>query len=478
MSQYGYGYGPPEGYQPPHPYPYQPQQSYELPAYLSNENANTHHSAHSAVAQESYDYNRNAIPGLGLGFSNNGMVWQQDGIVHPGLVPEASQPVPTEQTTNKERSVVDHSGLSKDKPTYVTSGDEAMEEGELSEREVEDIYEPGENGDSASRLQLPGILASGESSAYEDQQHWEPRAARERSGSYSPYLSPREILSTRQASPVLEAYGQSSPYMHQLHTHGPHRIVAYFHAGTPGGSLNQQIALTSPSKIDETPNMGQRTDRAIPQSTAETPVADAKKEAKEVILRLWPLNIRYGNYVDEGVDKAVLDDLFTELGLDSSLASNSEDATTPTTTQTEPATNFPPPEKDEKETTACIAEEGQKPKDKSEERKDRIARLLAAKGTKATTPAQELSTAKTTATQPTTTGRVDQILGEIIAEVSSPPPATLTPRHPIQGTGPNKVQSEKSKLLQQKMEALRKSREATAKKVTQQQGLAIGRASL
>lgn len=79
-------------------------------------------------------------------------------------------------------------------------------------------------------------------------------------------------------------------------------------------------------------------------------------------------------------------------------------------------------------------------KDKSEERKDRIARLLAAKNSKP-------STSVTAASTPT----------HAPAFAPASTPSFHTPLSKQQGSA--KTQSEKSKLLYQKMEALRKARE-------------------
>ncbi|CAM1502126.1 Fc.00g041100.m01.CDS01 [Cosmosporella sp. VM-42] len=467
MSQHGYGHGPPQGYQPPQPYTYHPHQSYALPAYTPNEVVNSD-PGQGTLAQQSYDYNRNAIPGLGLGFSSNGMVWQQEAHTSPGLLQELPSPAPTQQAINQESNMDDDSMALQGKPVYIISGDEAMEEGELSEGELEDIYEPREKDDSADKPQHPDPHAPGVSPAHHDQagaksshpaastadngtltqQHCgPPRVARERSGSYSPYLSPREIHSTRQ--------GTSVPETHD----------------TPTSGMNQQTTADSPRDIDETPSMEQRTNEII--QPTDTPVTDARKQAKEVILRLWALNVRYRNYVDEGIDKAVLNDLFTELGLDSGSASTPEVAIVPTTTQPETVTTISTPEKNETKPvpTESMPEQTKMPKDKSEERKDRIARLLAAKGSKANAPSQDISTVKATAIAPTSTDRTDRVLRESAQDDAQPPtaPAAFTARQRGQGTGPSKTQFDKSKLLQQKMEALRKSREATAKKAAQQQ---------
>jgi hypothetical protein len=148
-------------------------------------------------------------------------------------------------------------------------------------------------------------------------------------------------------------------------------------------------------------------------------VEQARKQAQDAIVRLWPLNVRFHDYVREGIDQRLLQTLFQDLGL---------------------ATNEPSPPKPQSQpafavsTTKESAERVHKD-DQAEERKDRIARLLAAKGSKPTIASQSNTPART----------------------QSPPPITTTAR----------PQSEKSRLLQQKMEALQRAREAKAQQSAQ-----------
>jgi hypothetical protein len=148
-------------------------------------------------------------------------------------------------------------------------------------------------------------------------------------------------------------------------------------------------------------------------------VEQARKQAQDAIVRLWPLNVRFQDYVREGIDQRLLQTLFRDLGL---------------------ATNEPSPPKPQSQPAPAISAtkdsaERDHNYDQAEERKDRIARLLAAKGSKPTTASQSNTPART----------------------QSPPQITTTAR----------PQSEKSRLLQQKMEALQRAREAKAQQSAQ-----------
>lgn len=203
-----------------------------------------------------------------------------------------------------------------------------------------------------------------------------------------------------------------------------------------------------------------RVARDLPQNTS----LEARKQAQDAILRLWPLNVRFHDYLDEGIDGPLLQGLFADLGL--SVGASLNKATMPTDST---PVKFTPGNPEHAEATivevnsakaapaalvnltfdaqcpGILKKSMEKPDSDAvnssmdsrashaESRKDRIARLLAAKSTKQF-PALSRDISQT--------------------ETSSP----------AQIPEPIKVQSEKSKLLQQKMEALKKTREAQAQK--------------
>lgn len=300
---------------------------------------------HSQASQNSFDQNRQTIPGLGLGFFG-----------------KAETSAPSQMTLSE-----------KGNPTVTNHAiDDSAEEGEVSEDEFEDLYEPqGSVAVTEGAKIAPEINASYVEMSDEE---------RDRSGSYSPFLSEREI----DVLPA-ELAPQSADHSKTATVHETFK------------------ELTKPVDVLE----------------------EAKNKAKEAILRLRGVNIRYQDFLNEGIDKAVLDQLFTDLGLDKSsnepvtkTAVNSGSLSTesdiPTTTSHEPIL------------------EASTSTDKSEERKDRIARLLAAKGSKA------------------------------------PKAGSVTVVGKIGKASNAKVNSEKSKLLQQKMEALLKAREEKQKQIERQ----------
>ncbi|KAH7158134.1 hypothetical protein B0J13DRAFT_520842 [Dactylonectria estremocensis] len=440
MSQYGYGYGASQGYQPPGAYSKAPSATYSAPPYQSTEPAQTQNPGHGSVTLDSYEYNRQTIPGLGLNFSNNATGWQQPwsngALEHQVEQSQASRNEQISVTGNTARSASD----SHARPRAVGQANDAVEEGELSEGELEDIYEPGQvEGSSNGQPRLntrylpPGTVLSTSKAAPAQPPAFHaiekdiltPRylgkeqAARERSGSYSPYLSPREIGSNDQADQA------NSP------SDAP---------DTPHSNPNMELPVRS-TDVDLSEQ-----EPVFPAKSTHESIQEAKRRAQDAILRLWPLNIRHQNYLDEGIDKQLIDSLFAELGLDSSEAHPViESPPIPPSTHVEQLSKEPQrmgsDVKDVNSTNGSL-DAPEKPKDKSEERKDRIARLLAAKGSKSTVTVPDVSKAT-------------------VATVA--PPTQLT-------TVPSKKQSEKSKLIQQKMEALRKARAANTNKTPQTEG--------
>lgn len=160
---------------------------------------------------------------------------------------------------------------------------------------------------------------------------------------------------------------------------------------------------------------------------------EAQNEAKKAILRLLPHGVKYQTYIEEGFDEKVIKGLFTQLNL------------APATTN--PASSGKPSEIQEikiQDQGAVTSESSQADAmaKKQEERKDKIARLLAEKKAKA---AAEATTGPKPPSSTTSTG-------------ASTPSTPATKRT---------TQAQKTLLLQQKMEALRKAREARTQQASQ-----------
>ncbi|OTB12808.1 hypothetical protein K445DRAFT_175973 [Daldinia sp. EC12] len=243
MSEHPYRYGPYQGQQP-HSQPLPPFAQQPLPPlnaqppYYGAFQQPVAAGANYAAAHNSFQYNASSIPGLGMGSSlpptpyrsENNSIWQ------PQSQPALHQ-LPTQATVNRPISTAKQPNIQKgpvgkrDLPAPTQMQKHTPEEGELSEGEFEDLYEPkdttdiavptppsprppsvmgnenGSVGDADGSSIYDGASPRGEAvntsastslpaaeREYSPGEDWEPSyPERERSGSYSPYLSPREI---------------------------------------------------------------------------------------------------------------------------------------------------------------------------------------------------------------------------------------------------------------------------------------------
>lgn len=146
MSQHGYPYtnGAPNGFSLPTPvlpvgtYSYTP---YQNPSYQGVHGQSTP----DQMSLHAYNQNRNLIPGLGFGVSQpvdtqlqqKGRVVPQQSSIPPGPT-SATQHLPGGLDSIYRLPTIEHD----DDDDEGAIGDNELEEGELSEGEVEDIYEP------------------------------------------------------------------------------------------------------------------------------------------------------------------------------------------------------------------------------------------------------------------------------------------------------------------------------------------------
>ncbi|KAK2593296.1 hypothetical protein QQS21_009020 [Conoideocrella luteorostrata] len=400
MSQPGYGYAVPDGYI---------HQGFAQSAPSAQKKSIDPSSIASQIQSDERikytpGYGHNMIPGLGLGVPN------------PSLTAHRSEP--TEHTTSW-RSAQQSSPYTKRTvtnlektqnavriPGLAGTQDAASEDGEISEDgELGDTYEPKE---SHLHVAAPGQIQTSEFASGRDPAQTVNQGSNisERSGSYSPYLSLEE-LSQDNNSPDAQTGTLSN-------------LSAVATDLTIEGHTARQPMATIPG------NRGH-----LGQSHLQV----ARKEAKDAILRLWPLNIRFQNYLSEGIDEAILKSLFKDLGL--SIA----EPTQVSEVQVAKQSGITNSEENSISKDTAV-EEPRKPGStamgKSEERKDRIARLLAAKGSKQNPPT---------------------ISAPVVPVVSVASTASLTNESAAKSAKPSLTPLEKSKLIQEKIAALKKSRE-------------------
>ena len=502
MSQYPhpYGYGQYHGQYPPQPYAYQNVPSNSAPGHEDSYNPfalQIHHDA----SQAAFGLNGASIPGLGIGgmaatgippgFAPSAAAWgQQPGVPTPGpnVAPQGYGANPLE-SQHPQPGVVPGVSNNRAKPVASSApspphlaADIEMEEGELSEGQFEDLYEPREYVPSAPLQPVSKVTATGDPSqppsaadtpdggfygTDEDdagknlagvegtrssscQLSLLTVAARERSASYSPFLSPREVeseiptpppaadrlIQTHSSQPVVDAPG---PPLLGLQLPNQPPIVA---------STDERRA-----QFGVSPHQSQKA-----SSSSFKSLQEAKKEAQKAILRLWPL-VKYQNYIDEGFDEKLVKGLFQDLNLDmpkttAKLPTAQPKAAQPRQGGASDSTHPNQPSATQPQQTTLAMKDSSATSDQSkkgEERKDRIARLLAAKAAKApavTSPATPKPSA------PAPKQPVQSVLEAQPPQETTPAP----PAPPASASSKIKPWGEKERLLQQKIAALQKSR--------------------
>ncbi|KAI5921835.1 hypothetical protein F4810DRAFT_311868 [Camillea tinctor] len=530
MADHPYSYGQFPAQQPHPHFAHQPSPANLQPSYFGTPQMGGVVANNYATANNSYEYNASRIPGLGLGGSSippasrpeNTTPWHFPlPTTQPNVPP---QPKPPAAMNNNYQQPIQGNLPPRVRDAPASSqqlAGGALEEGELSEGEFEDLYEPKDSTVNAAPTSNPATRPSGipenrpssvgdadGSSIYDaaspqgeaavnstsvslpaaDQDYspdedWEPTyPERERSGSYSPYLSPREVQRKASVSKVMPRDNKFPD----------------FQQGIPSIDIATAPVqqLSRPSTLNNEAAAAPNTHSLVPpnkESSSAPPfrsVSEAKKKAQEAILGLWPLKVRYQDYIEEGLDATVIKKLFTDLGLDTSVSKppgssqktispDASAASKPTTISPKgtselkqtaiqpqiapqiPASSTPSapevvlPDRTQASTADKKNEEVKTPaKTAAEERKDKIARKLAAKAQKTTTAAQPAAPAAPTTTTTTSTNTRTPI------SITSAPESKPMVASPAKPKG--KTRAENNAILQQKLAALKKLQEKTA----------------
>jgi hypothetical protein len=225
MNQYPHGYGPYENRSQPLPVVHlQPQAR-------PQEYAPHQHGVHATEMIESFTSNRSVIPGLAFSTPISAGVFERP---WPALPSNESSPAhypPSTLLPERRDGATATIKSSAVHPVPSAPVDDILEEGELSEGEFDDLYEPRPASESGNPQHLPVVsqvaaaepsyippvegpthdvpvhqkehqatgpsatYPAGELVYYPYDEYWQPtiHLGRERSGSYSPYLSPGEI---------------------------------------------------------------------------------------------------------------------------------------------------------------------------------------------------------------------------------------------------------------------------------------------
>lgn len=475
--------------------------------------------ANYAASQSAYDHNATRIPGLGLGRAPSV-------AASAPYLPSAPQQWPTQihspQTNNFIQNQQQPPASLPQQPNRPhRPSNNKLEEGELSEGEFEDLYEPGiltnarappknkpihagQNGsardadessiydpndtraahaEGAVQATADNLVGTEHDSHPDDE--WEPSyPERERSGSYSPYLSPREVH--RKIS-ITKAVSRDIKTTHRVEaSQATHPTGIPFPTTSSALSPLNGTTPASHTNGNAAPNLTPRHEPHPNGSSSYRSPLEAKKKAKEAILGLWPLKVRYQDYIDEGIDAGVVKALFKDIGLDvpapkatpalvqatSDAQSTPPKAVTPLTGSLRPQsasmprtrTHSPDAKPDKKDDKNKSGEIKVIEKSAAEERKDKIARKLAAMAQKTTAvqpPAPRASTptpgvAPTTAAAPVPVSAPSPAPVPVLAPIEDATPAGIKPDAANTPSATAKTRAENNAILQQKLAALKK----------------------
>lgn len=264
---------------------------------------------------------------------------------------------------------------------------------------------------------------------------------------------------------------------------------------TPPGSRRQSMSRPPVEQVPLPP---------LPTMPAPTlqRLEDARKQAQNAVLNLLPLKVRFDNYLEEGIKEEIISKVFADVGLpttgdskkvekkiENKLVKKPAPASTPqvpvpvfpglsAVPPPAPKTALPEkpivsPPKEKADHLPCLGNRKPSvatsaPGNKAEERKDRIARLLAAKNNKIVKPEKPATETVAPVVAPS------PVVAPVVAPPSIPSPAPpvlmrhplppkptprMTPAPEVQAPAPDVVvaaapKTDTNALLRQKMEAL------------------------
>ncbi|KAH8886737.1 hypothetical protein GQ53DRAFT_335735 [Thozetella sp. PMI_491] len=496
MPPYFYGFSQNPGQPPPqqptsqqNPYPYQQQQStsYASPALNPAPHDQQYppytpgtSEGNFTASQASYDYNASRIPGLGITGTPTAptsspftappgiTLWASGGNLQPstlaGSVPpgqdragsHAASTTRPSQTPASQPQAPPAAALAQPPVANTNPPVDEIEEGELSEGQFEDLYEPKEPLEPVRPLQPakqttqasevtssalrtrsasvgddvePDLYGDGEEEGEEGEITTEQDSTETgqiQSDSYSPFLTAAAVRAN--APPTTATVNLVPLAFSPQSNRTPQQLPGLgLQSATQLNASSHGMPPSEPAKAPQTPSSG--------STKSPGSFAQARKEAQEAVLRLWPLGVKYQNYIDEGIQPSVIREIFTDLHLN---IVTKEDTNGTQTSQNESSSNVS--STSNLQSSGSAKTQGQtsslteKP-DKTEARNERIARLLAEQ------QAKKAAAAASGTTKP--------VLPPKPKEPSSAP---ATPSKP-------KSASDKNLLLQQKMAALKKKQQ-------------------
>ena len=359
-APYGASYGAQDHTNPPYLPPTYPNQ------YLQPDNGRTGQT-HMAANYDAYGYNR-AVPAFSAAAVASGIPplpiyqgWNQDPIPLPPYTAPQSATQYTGYKDNSHQNSQYYPAVNQTNYQQNTQAGRHFEQGELSEGEFEDgaavtntppigygaSHYRGNDGtgyvDTAQRAvysrnndyhpqapSYPGMLHQEPPShlphshllVLANNYHYpsrdSPQTRRRQSDSYSPNISPQE--DNEGQSTAIQYHGQYAP----SHPQEPTAITSQQQSGWPPNEAVGASESNAQTNGYHTPNIveniNQQTNSKIQPAASETAsvtngrsTAEGRKKAQGAILNLLPYGIRYQTYIDEGFKEDIVDRLFNDL---------------------------------------------------------------------------------------------------------------------------------------------------------------------
>ncbi|KAK0105679.1 hypothetical protein ONS95_004206 [Cadophora gregata] len=344
MPSYPTGYGARDQQNPPYLPPTYPNQ------YLQADDSQQAQTAsHYDTSMSAYGYNR-SIPSFSASAVAAGVPplpifqgWNQDSVPLPPYTTSNNGTQYSGYTNSAQNSAPYYPQLNQ--PAYQPQipGSKPFDQGDLDEGEYEDpsneIHTPvasfnsqfrehGGTGytDSAQRaIYSKANEYSPQQSAYPANNHnYSPRDSsrnrRQQSGSYSPYIPSSDEQSQ---TAKYNSYAPIRPEDGINGTPQSQHDWSRNDAGSSVGTKSQINGNRLASKVDVEPAPTQAT-----STTNGRSVSESRRKAQSAILNLWPYDVRYQTYIDEGFSKEVVGSLFDELKMTrNSVKSTNEEST-------------------------------------------------------------------------------------------------------------------------------------------------------
>jgi hypothetical protein len=359
-APYGVSYGAQDHTNPPYLPPTYPNQ------YLQPDNGHTGQT-HMTANYDAYGYNR-AVPAFSAAAVASGIPplpiyqgWNQDPIPLPPYTAPQSATQYAGYMDNSHQNNQYYPAVNQTNYQQNTQVGRHFEQGELSEGEFEDgaavtntppigygaSHYRGNDGtgyvDTAQRAvysrnndyhpqasSYPGMLYREPPShspysyllVLANNYHYpsrdSPQTRRHQSDSYSPYISPQE--DNEGQSTANQYHGQYTP----SHPQEPTAVASQQQSGWPPNGTVGASESNAQTNGYHTPNIveniNQQTNSKIQPTASETAsvtngrsTAEGRKKAQGAILNLLPYGIRYQTYIDEGFKEDIVDRLFNDL---------------------------------------------------------------------------------------------------------------------------------------------------------------------